>query len=190
MAGAGAVRLLLDRYDALDGRRLVVLGSDVAALDWRRTALGRGLEVAAVVEVGAQPLGTDEQVEALIAAGVPILTRTMVAEALGGVDRVEGVRLVSLDGGGARELACDTVVLATGARARGRADRRGGWRGRAQGRAWRLGARARRGPCGPRFPGVLAVGDCCGVHAAKTLDAEIAREEARIAALAAVEALN
>ena len=185
VAGAGAVRLLLDRYDAFDGRRLVVLGSDVAALDLARTALGRGLEVAAVVEVGAQPLGTDEQVEALIAAGVPILTRTMVADALGGVDRVEGVRLVSLDGGGARELACDTVVLATGAvpavelvaAAGGTVEHRGelgGW-------VPVLDADQRTS-----IPGVLAVGDCAGVHAAKTLDAEIAREEARIAALAAV----
>src|SRR5918911_3767250 len=74
VAGAAAVRLLLDRYDAFDGRRLVILGSDAAALDLARTALGRGLEVASVVEVGAEPLGTAEQVEALRAAGVLILT--------------------------------------------------------------------------------------------------------------------
>jgi thioredoxin reductase len=194
VAGAAALRCLLDRYDAFEGRRLVVLGSDADGLDLVRDALSRGLEVAAVVEIGPEPLGPRRLVDLVRGAGVPILTRTMVAAARG-ASRVERVATVALDVGGrpvpgsGRELACDTVALAPGAVP-------------AVELLAALGcALEHRGPLGgwvPRLdeglrtsvPGVSAAGDVAGVHAAKTLDPEIARAEGRIAALAAAQDLG
>lgn len=181
VAGAAAVRLLLNRYDAFLGRRLVILGSDADALELAGLALARGLEVAAVVEVGPEPTGPAERVAALQAAGVPFLTRTVIAGAVGRADRVETVRLAGPDGD-RRELACDTVVLATGPvpatellAALGCALH---YRGELGGWVPVLDAAGRTS-----VPGVSAAGDCAGVWPAKCLDPGIARDEGRRAAL-------
>jgi thioredoxin reductase len=194
--GAVALHCLLERYDAFEGRRLLILGSDADALLTARLALGRGLELAGVVDVAAAPVGPAALVAELAAAGVPILTRTMVkaahADAAG---RVGSAVLVGLgeDGrpvpGSERTVPCDTVVLATGAvpvvdlmGAMNLALRFDGAEGGWVPAVDEVGRTS--------HPAVHAVGDCAGVSAAKLLDADMARAEGRIAARAAARSLG
>ena len=53
--GARALHALLTRYDAFDGKRVVILGSGDLAADAALSLLDRGMEVAALVEVLPQP---------------------------------------------------------------------------------------------------------------------------------------
>jgi thioredoxin reductase len=114
--GAAALRALLTRYAAFAGQTLVVLGSGDLALSTALLALQHGVSVAAVVEVRDRPQGDPALVDQIEAAGVPILTSHVVAEAQGGLDGVERVRLVStLDPAAPSvEIACDTIVQAIG----------------------------------------------------------------------------
>lgn len=115
VVGAVALAALLDRYDAFDGRRLVVLGSDDLALDAAERALGKGLEVAALVEVAPAPLGDPARLAALTAAGVRILAGAVLQAAKRGPYGVAAAVVVPVDGDGApEEIACDTICLAVG----------------------------------------------------------------------------
>ncbi len=112
--GAAALHALLTRYQAFDGRRIVILGSGELALSTALLALRHGLEVAALVEVRDTPQGPADLIEAVRAAGVDILTGCVVQGAHGGIGGVEGVRIVPAAGGEARHIACDTICLALG----------------------------------------------------------------------------
>lgn len=186
--GATALHCLLERYDAFDGRRLVVLGSGVEGLLTARLALARGREVAALVEVAAEPAGPAALVAEVEAAGVPILAGAMIRGARpDAAGRVAGVTLAGP--GGEREVACDTVVIATGAvpmvdlmgamslplRFEGAL---GGW----------VPAVDETGRTA--HPAVWAIGDCAGLGTAKLLDAGIAQAEGRVAARAAARSLG
>ena len=91
--GANALHALLTRYDAFAGREIVVLGSGALALSSALLAIEHGVKVAALVEVRDRPQGPRDLVSRVEAAGVPILTSSVVAEAQGGVDGVERVLL-------------------------------------------------------------------------------------------------
>jgi thioredoxin reductase len=114
--GANALHALLTRYDAFAGRRMVILGSGELALSTALLALERGVEVAALVEVRDAPQGPQDLVDKVTAAGTPILTSHVVAEAKGGLDGVERVVLRALADAGAApvEIACDTICQAVG----------------------------------------------------------------------------
>lgn len=107
--GALALEMLLDRYAAFAGQRIVILGSGDLALRTALIALRHGVAVAALVETGAAVAGDLGLAEQLAAAGVPILTGVAVRRAEGGADGVE--RLVLGD----RSIDCDTICLAIAA---------------------------------------------------------------------------
>ena len=107
--GAKALAMLLERYDAFAGRRLVVLGSHDLGLETALLALSKGLDVAAVLEVRAAPQGSAELLAQLDRAGVPVRCATWPVEAQGGIDGVEALALS--DG---TILACDSLVQAVG----------------------------------------------------------------------------
>lgn len=111
--GAKALDALLTRYDAFDGRRLVILGSGALGLTTALAALDRGLEIAGIVEVRGVPQGPPDLVTELIRRGVEILTSHVILAAAGG-SGVTAAILVSLDSGVARTISCDTVCLAIG----------------------------------------------------------------------------
>jgi thioredoxin reductase len=111
--GANALHALITRYDAFAGRRITIMGSGELALSTALLALRHGLEVAALVEVRAAPQGPSALVAEVQAAGIPILTGHVVAEARGGIDGVERVILTG-PGGRAVEFACDTICQAVG----------------------------------------------------------------------------
>lgn len=107
--GAAALRMLVERYDAFAGRRLVVVGSHDLGLETALMARERGLEVLAVIETRDTPQGDPALVEQVREAQIPIRCGVHPVEARGGIDGVE--TLVLSDGS---ELACDSVVMAVG----------------------------------------------------------------------------
>lgn len=107
--GAAALQMLLTRYDAFAGRRLLFLGSHDLALDTALLALARGLDVAGLVEVRDQPQGAAHSVAKLAAAGVPVYCGVAIASASGGLDGVESAVLTS-----GEVIACDTICTAVG----------------------------------------------------------------------------
>jgi thioredoxin reductase len=193
--GVTAAHRLIAGYDAFAGRRLLILGSGAEALDLALTALERGLEVAGIVEVAAEPVGPAALAEAVKAHGVPVYTGHVIKAASGGVDGVSRATLVRVDdglspvAGSERDIDCDTVALAIGtvpniellaaldAKLVHDLDRGGHVPvTEADGRT--------------ALPFAYAVGDCAGIHAAKSVDAAVARQEGRIAAIAAAATLG
>ena len=107
--GAGALQMLLTRYDAFAGRRVLILGSHDLALETALLAISRGLEVAGLVEVRAAPQGSAELVAKLVQAGIAIHCASAVASARGGIDGIEAATLTS-----GETIACDTICVAVG----------------------------------------------------------------------------
>ena len=188
MGATAAERLA--RLGALDARRAVVLGTTAEALLAAVAMRRAGVDVAAIVEQAGAPVGPAALLNQL--AGVPVLTRHMIAAAQGEADGVTGVALARLDGDGRRvagdpvTVECDTVVLGIGAvpvielldavgchsvfsPARG-------------GHVPEVDAAQMTS-----VPGIYAVGDCAGVWAAKSLDRAVAEAEGRRAAAHAAQ---
>jgi len=109
--GAQGLHALVKTYDAFTGRRLVILGSGVLALETALFALGHGLEVVALVEVEPQVQGPSPLADQVRATGVEILTGSAPANARGGLDGVESLTVRAADGA-EREIGCDTIVQA------------------------------------------------------------------------------
>jgi thioredoxin reductase len=107
--GAAALQMLLTRYDAFAGRRMLVLGSTDVALESALLAQGRGIEVAALVEVRNAPQGSAELVAKLQAAGIAIHCGQTISSAKGGIDGVESATLSN-----GETIACDTICVAIG----------------------------------------------------------------------------
>ena len=107
--GAAALRMLLTRYDAFAGRRILVLGSHDLALETALLALARGLDVAGLVEVRNAPQGSAALAAQVTAAGIVIHCGQTVASATGGLDGVETATLSS-----GKVIACDTICAAVG----------------------------------------------------------------------------
>jgi thioredoxin reductase len=112
--GAQGFALLLTRYDAFAGRRVIVVGSDRLGLETALLAADHGIEVAAIIEIADMTLGPADLAERVAAIDIPVLTGTTVAAAAGGVDGVERVTLARLTDDRRREIECDTIVLAIG----------------------------------------------------------------------------
>jgi NADPH-dependent 2,4-dienoyl-CoA reductase/sulfur reductase-like enzyme len=107
--GAAALQMLLSRYDAFAGQRMLVIGSHDLALETALLAHGRGIDVAGLIEVRDAPQGNAELVAKVRAAGVGITCSQSIASAKGGINGVESATLSS-----GETIACDTVCLAIG----------------------------------------------------------------------------
>ena len=107
--GAAALQMLLTRYDAFAGRRMLVLGSHDLALETALLAHGRGVEVLGLIETRDAPQGRDDLVAAVKAAGIPITCGQTIASAKGGIDGVEAATLTN-----GEMIACDTICVAIG----------------------------------------------------------------------------
>jgi thioredoxin reductase len=107
--GAAALRMLLERYDAFAGRRVLIAGSHDLALETALLAHDKGLEVAGLVEVRTAPQGDPALVERVQAAGITVRCGAHPVEARGGIDGVERAILST-----GEEIACDTLVMAIG----------------------------------------------------------------------------
>ena len=107
--GAAALQMLLTRYDAIAGRRVLMLGSHDLALETALLAHERGLEILGLIEVRDVPQGNAELVAKVGAAGIAIRCGQAITAAKGGIDGVEGVTLSTGD-----LIACDTICVAIG----------------------------------------------------------------------------
>ncbi len=107
--GALALQMLLSRYDAFAGRRVLMLGSTDLALETALLAHERGIEVAGLVEVRDAPQGSAELITKLEAAGIAIKCGQTIASAKGGIDGVESAVLSNGD-----IIPCDTICVAIG----------------------------------------------------------------------------
>ncbi len=107
--GAAALQMLLIRYDAFAGRRMLVLGSHDLALETALLAHGRGIDVAGLIEVRDVPQGSAALVAKVQAAGIGIVCSQSIASAKGGINGVESATLSN-----GETIACDTICLAIG----------------------------------------------------------------------------
>ena len=193
--GANGACSLMSRYQALDSRRMVVMGSGNLGLNTARMALDRGVEVAAVVEVHPSARGDEALLARLQGDGVELYASHTVREASGQAGDIESVVLVGIDGdnkpvaGSEKIVAADTVCLAIGLvpnvellslLACDLTFNSG------------LGGYVPVHDDGMRtsVDTVFAAGDAAGFHDGMTLDPEIARNQGRLAGVAAAESLG
>ncbi len=187
--GARAFETLVHTYDAFAGRRLVILGTGDLAVATARTALAKGLEVAALADV-ATTFGAGSQARAeLEAAGVEIRLGQVPVGAPGGLEGVTGIILRDLAGGGTEVLACDTIVEGVSLTPVVELlDVLGG----ALAPDPRLGGYAPVSPDGvaTSLDGIFLAGDVAGVPGGAGLGPQAARASGRRAALAALISLG
>jgi thioredoxin reductase len=107
--GAAALQMLLTRYDAFAGRRVLVLGSHNLALETALLAHQRGIEVAGLIEVRGAPQGSAELASKVQAARISIHCGQTIALTKGGID---GVTSATLSSG--ETITCDTICVAIG----------------------------------------------------------------------------
>lgn len=115
--GVKAASMLLQSYQALGGRKILVLGSGNAALTFAKAALAAGIEVVGLVEPADAIQGSAELAAALQAAGVPLHLHATIGRALG-EQEVTGAHITPTagrDSGAAFDVACDTICMAYGA---------------------------------------------------------------------------
>ena len=111
--GANAVDSLINRYQALTGTRMVILGSGDLGLTTALKAMEHDIDVAGIVDVSTEVKGSEELRSKVEARGVPFYTSHTVKEARG--DReVESLVISPIDSDGETEIRCDTVCLAIG----------------------------------------------------------------------------
>ena len=193
--GANGAHALIRRYRALTSRRMVVLGSGDLGLDTARMALESGVEVAAVVDVAPAAHGDKALMSRLRGAGVELYPSHTVKEAAGRAGDIESVVLVAIDddcrpiAGTEKVVSADTVCLAIGLVPNVEllgllgcdltfASERGGW------------APDHDDRMRTSVDSVFVAGDAAGFHDGMVLDAEIARNQGRLAGIAAAESLG
>lgn len=191
--GITAAQSLLERFDALDVRRVVVLGTSDEALSAVQSLRRAGVEIAALVEVAGAPVGSPWLIGEL--QSVPLLCGHTVLRAEGGLDGIKAVAVAPIGAAGVpvrseeRHIECDAILLgvatvpvielldALGCRTAYQAERGG---------HVPLLDQAQR----TSAPTIYAAGDCAGIWPAKTLDPEIAHAEGRRAAASVAASLG
>lgn len=193
--GANGAFWLMNRYEASASRCMVVMGAGNLGLSTARMALDKGIEVAAIVDVSNSVRGDVALRTALQREGVKLYTSHTVREAVGRFGDIESVVLVEIDNnsepvaGTERVIAADTVCLAIGlvpnvellsllgcdlrfeSGLGGYVPDRDDW--------MRTSVET-----------VFVAGDVAGFHEGMVLDSEIARNQGRLAGLAAAESLG
>ena len=112
--GAQGFAALLTRYNALESRRVLIVGSDALGLRMALLAASHGIEVAGIVEIADAVQGPNDLAGQVRDAGIPVHLETTLLSAAGGIRGVERATITPLAGGEATEIACDTIVLAIG----------------------------------------------------------------------------
>jgi len=107
--GAAALQMLLTRYEAFAGRRILILGSHDLALETALLAKDRGVDVVGLIEVRDAPQGHSDLVAKVAAAGIAIHSGQTITAAKGGINGVESAMLST-----GEEIACDTICVAIG----------------------------------------------------------------------------
>ena len=193
--GANGAYSLMSRYQALSSQRMVVLGSGNLGLNTARMAQDRGIDVAAVVDVSPTVRGDEALMTGLQGQGVELYSSHTVKEAVGKADDIESVVLVEIDdnnrpvAGSEKVIPADTVCLAIGlvpnVELLSLLD-------------CDLAFKSELGGYVPEHDDwmrtsvdtVFVAGDAAGFHDGMVLDPEIARNQGRLAGVAAAESLG
>lgn len=193
--GANGVHSLIGRYDALQSRRMVVLGSGNLGLSTAKMALDKDIDVAAIVDVATSVPGDANLVSSLQSAGVELYTSHTVRKGVGTKGELESVVLVEIDdncepvSGTEKFIEADTVCLAVGLVPNVELLSLLGCE---------LSFRSEFGGYVPDHDDrmrtsvdtVFVAGDVAGFHGGMVLDTEIVRNQGCIAGLAAAESLG
>jgi len=187
--GAGAVQTLMNVHGVRPGRRVLMVGAGNIGVIVSYQLLQAGVEVAAIVEALPYVGGYQVHAAKVQRAGVPILLRHTVVEALGD-EEVTGAVIAQLDDawcvvdGTQRTLEVDTICLAVGLTPLSEL-------------LWQAGCQMRYVPAlgghvavhdermETTLPGVYVAGDASGIEEAST-----AMLEGRLAGLAAAMRLH
>ena len=113
VTGARALECLVERYGAFSGERIAIVGSGELAARTALMAIGRGLQVAALIEVREAAECGSETLAELNSAGIQILTGHVPRAAIGGAEGVKHLVLSNAHGAEVG-LDCDTVCMALG----------------------------------------------------------------------------
>ena len=193
--GANGAHSLMSRYQALASQRMVVMGSGNLGLNTARMAQDSGIQVAAVVDVSASVRGDETTAARLRDEGVPLYASHTVREATGRNGEIASVVLVEIDDhsepvvGSEKTIAADTVCLAIGLVPNIELLSLLGCD---------LTFRSELGGYVPDHDDwmrtsvetVFVAGDAAGFHDAMVLDPDIARDQGRLAGVAAAELLG
>ena len=193
--GASGAYSLMSRYQALSSRRMVVLGSGNLALNTAKMALGRGIEVAGVVEVSPSVRGDEALMAQLRGEDVELFASHTVKEAVGSDGEIESVVLVEIDddcrpvAGTDKVISADTVCLAIGLVPNIELLSLLGCD---------LSFKSELGGYVPvhdyrmrtKVDTVFVAGDVAGFHDGMVLDTEFARRQGRMAGIATAESLG
>ncbi len=193
--GANGAYSLINRYDTLVSKRIVVLGSGDLGLNTAMLALDSGIDVAAVVDVSPVVQGDKSLATALRDRGVELYTSHAVSAANGNDGEIESVSLVEIDdnsepiAGTEKVISTDTVCLAIGlvpniellnlldcdlafkSELGGHVPIHDDW-------------------MRTSVDNVFVAGDAAGFHDGMILRSEIARDQGRLAAIAAAASLG
>ena len=193
--GANGAYSLMSRYEALSAQRMVVLSSGNLGLNTAEMALENGIDVAAIVEVAPSVRGDTKLTTTLQAQCVELYTSHTVKEAVGSNGDIESVVLVEIDddcqpiAGTEKVIEADTICLAIGlvpnieilnllncdlnfnSELGGYVPSNDDW-------------------MRTSVDSVFVAGDAGGFHDAMILDPNIARNQGRIAGIAAAKSLG
>jgi len=119
MLASGASRLLA-RYGVAPGRRVVIVAANLEAYKSCLELCGRGVQVAAIVELRAAP-ESDAAATACAARGIPVLNAYAPYEAIRGSDGgVTGLTVAPLTAAGVLDanspwhIECDAILMSVG----------------------------------------------------------------------------
>lgn len=193
--GANGAYSLMNTYEGLASRRIVILGSGNLGLNIARMALMSGVKVAAIVDVAPAVGGDKALMEELRVLGVEFYTSHTVMEATGSDGQIESVELIEVDGDSEplafseKVIAADTVCLAIGLVPNVELLSLLGCD---------LSFKSELGGFVPdrdewmrtSVDNVFVAGDAAGFHDGMIWDPEIARDQGRLAGIAAAESLG
>ena len=118
--GANAAHSLMTRYQVLSASRMVILGSGNLGLTTALMALDNGIEVPVIVDVASSGRGDKALRAELQRRGVALLASHTVREATGTDGEIDSVTLVAIDddnapiAGTEKTIPADTLCLAIG----------------------------------------------------------------------------
>ena len=193
--GANGAYSLMSVYEGLTSRRMVILGSGNLGLNTARMALMSGVKVAAVVDVAPAVRGDDALAAELRSLGVEFYTSHTVMEATGSDGQIESVSLIEVNSdyeplaSSEKVVAADTVCLAIGLVPNIELLSLLGcdltFRSELGGYVPEHDERMRTS-----VDNVFVAGDAAGFHDGMVQEPQIAREQGRLAGIAAAESLG
>ena len=193
--GANGAHSLLHRYQALTSRRMVILGSGNVGLHTARMARANDIEVVAIVDVSPSVRGEESLARDLQQDGVDLYTSHTLKEAVGGEDGIESVVLVAVNehnepvSGSEKTIAADTVCQAIGLvpniELLSLLDCDVTFKSELGGYVPDHDECMRTS-----VENVFVAGDVAGFHDGMTLDDNVARNQGRLAGIAAAESLG